>query len=87
MEELVVFVAAYAQVFLLGLNSKLLRDDKTASGFVVSWGITLSQYGFIKAVAHGGLTDMAFLLWAGLGGSIGITMSQWFYRWYDGRFH
>lgn len=83
----IIFWSAYFQVFLLGLNAKLLRDDKIASGFVVSWMITVAQYAFIKAVAHGGLSDLEFVLVAGAGGSIGITTAQYFYRWYDRRFH
>tara|TARA_R110000824_G_scaffold334317_1_gene520913 strand:+ start:310 stop:603 length:294 start_codon:yes stop_codon:yes gene_type:complete len=81
--ELLVLAAAFGQVFFLGLNSKLLRDDKILAGFVLSWLITVTQFAFIWAVAHAGLSPATFILWAGIGGSIGITTSQYFYKWYD----
>jgi len=87
MEAQIVFLAAFCQVFFLGLSSKLMRDDKVWSVFVVSWCITLSQYTFIKAVSHGGLSESTFLFVAGLGGSLGISFSHFFYIWYDRRYH
>ncbi|ATW62351.1 hypothetical protein Delta_p36 [Pseudomonas phage Delta] len=48
LQVLVIFWSAFFQVFLLGLNSKLLRDDKIKAGFVVSWCITLAQFAYIK---------------------------------------
>lgn len=87
LQFLLVFTTAYFQVFLLGLNSKLLRDDKIAAGFVVSWCITLAQFGYIWAVGNTHLSVATFLIVSGLGGSIGITTSQYFYRWYDKVMH
>lgn len=87
LQFLLVFTTAYFQVFLLGLNSKLLRDDKIAAGFVVSWCITLAQFGYIWAVSNTHLSVTTFLLVSGLGGSIGITSAQYFYKWYDRTFH
>lgn len=86
-QALLIFTSAFCQVFLLGLNSKLLRDDKIFAGFVVSWMITLAQFGYIWSVANSHLGVMVFLLISGAGGSSGITASQYFYRWYDARFH
>lgn len=87
LQFLLIFWAAFFQVFLLGLNSKMLRDDKIAAAFVVSWGITLAQTGYIWAVAHSQLSAWLFLVVSGFGGSIGITTSQYFYKWYDRKFH
>lgn len=87
LQAVMVFVSAYFQVFLLGLNSKLLRDDRIAAGFVVSWMITLAQFAYIWAVANSKIETVPFLIISGLGGSIGITSAQYFYRWYDRRFH
>ncbi len=81
------FAAAFSQVFLLGLNSKLLRDDKILAGFVVSWFITVAQFIMVWAVAHSGLSVPMYLVVAGAGGSIGITSAQYFYKWYDAKFH
>lgn len=83
----IVFVSAFFQVFLLGLNSKLLRDDKIVAGFFVSWMITLAQFAYIWAVAHSNISTGVFLIVSGFGGSIGITAAQFFYRWYDSKFH
>ena len=91
MEELahgaLIFTSAFSQVFLLGLNSKMLRDDKIMAGFVVSWFITLAQFSYIWAVANSNITTIPFLVISGLGGSIGITVAQYFYKWYDRKFH
>lgn len=85
--EFMLFWAAFGQVFFLGFNSKLLRDDKIFAGFCVSWMITVTQFGMVWAVAHAGLSVPMYLLIAGAGGSIGITSAQYFYKWYDKKFH
>jgi len=87
LQAVMVFTSAFFQVFLLGLNSKLLRDDKIPAGFVVSWLITLAQFAYIWSVAHSQIDTVPFLLISGLGGSLGITFAQYFYRWYDRKFH
>tara|TARA_R110000851_G_scaffold244874_1_gene397601 strand:- start:73 stop:357 length:285 start_codon:yes stop_codon:yes gene_type:complete len=79
--ELLVFTAAFFSVFLLGLNSKLMRDDKIVAGALVSWFITCSQYAMTWVVVHAELATVTYLLCAGAGGSIGITISQYFYKW------
>jgi hypothetical protein len=78
-----VFTASFFSVFLLGFNSKLLRDDHIALASFVSWLITIAQYGMTWAVFSAGLSAPQYLFWAGLGGSCGITISQYFYRWLD----
>ena len=82
-----VFSAAFGQVFCLGLNSKLLRDNKILAAAIVSWLITLTQFGMVWSVMQAGLPVGEYLLVAGLGGSTGITSAQYFYHWYDRRFH
>ncbi len=83
----IVFGAAFFNVFCLALNSKLLRDDKIFTSFLVSWLITLAQFGTMWSVANAALQPHAYILVAGLGGSIGIVLSQYFYHWYDRRYH
>lgn len=82
---LLVFFAAFFSVFLLGLNSKVLRDDHIILGSLISWGITATQYAMTWAVVHAGLTTGEYLLSAGFGGMIGITLSQYFYKWLDAK--
>ncbi|KAB2412895.1 hypothetical protein F9C29_36960, partial [Enterobacter hormaechei] len=67
LQVLVLFWSALFQVFLLGLNSKLLRDDKIKAGFVVSWCITLAQFAYIKAVASSHLGIGWFIVVSGWG--------------------
>ena len=80
---LLVCAAAFGTVFFLGLNSKMLRDDRIAIAALISWFITISQFAMTWAVVHAGLSPIAYLLWAGVGGSVGITLSQYFYFWLD----
>ena len=82
--EALVFTAAFAQVFLLGLNSKILRDDKILAAAITSWLITISQYGMVWAATNAEFSSEAYILWAGTGGSIVITLARFAYRWYDG---
>lgn len=75
-----VFCSAFASVFLLGLNSKILRDDHIMAGAIVSWFITMSQFGLTWSVVHAGLSALEYILWSGTGGSLGITLAQYFYK-------
>lgn len=86
-QALLVFASAFMQVFLLAFNSKILRDDKILAGFFVSWGITLAQFVYIWSVANAKMSVLAFLAVSGLGGSLGVTSAQYFYKWYDNKFH
>ena len=78
-----VFGASLFSVFLMGLNSKILRDDHILLGSLISWFITIAQYAMTWAVFEAGLSPAEYLLTAGAGGSLGITASQYFYRWLD----
>ena len=74
------FFAAYFTVLLLGLNSKIMRDDRVVAAFVVSWGITLSQTAATYIIAHVNLPIYLYLLWAGWGGSLGIVSAHYLYN-------
>jgi hypothetical protein len=76
-----VFAAAFTSVFMLGLSSKLIRDDKIAASALVSWGITVAQYAMTWAVFEAGLDPAEYILCSGAGGSLGITSLQHFYLW------
>lgn len=83
MMGLLVCAAAFGTVFFLGLNSKMLRDDRTMAAAIISWFITVAQFAMTWAVVHAGLSPTAYILWAGVGGCAGITLSQHFYIWLD----
>tara|TARA_R110002012_G_scaffold196965_3_gene365483 strand:- start:659 stop:925 length:267 start_codon:yes stop_codon:yes gene_type:complete len=78
---LLVFMASFFAVFLLGLNSKILRDDHILLGSIISWFITIAQYAMTWAVFEAGLSPIEYLVTAGAGGSVGITVSQYLYLW------
>lgn len=79
---LAIFMASFFQVFLLGLNSQFVRNQWVGSVFIVSWFISMAQFTYTKIVA---LTDGAEVIYiffaSGLGGSLGIVSSIFFYRW------
>jgi len=75
----ILFVASFAQVFLLGLNSQFVRDQRVMMVFIVSWFISISQYTYTKIVASEN-SDWLFIASA-MGGSLGIVSSIYFYRW------
>lgn len=81
--EALVFSASFAQVYFLGLNSKMLRDDMILAAAITSWLITLSQFFMVWSVTNAGLDSSVYILCAGLGGSMGITVSQYSYRYYE----
>jgi len=83
MMYLLVLLASFFSVFLLGLNSKILRDDHIILGAITSWFITLAQYAMTWAVFEAGLSAGEYLMVAGVGGSTGITLAQYFYKWLD----
>lgn len=83
LQGVMVFVAAFATVMLLGFQSKLMRDDRWGCSFFTSWGITFAQTATTYAIAnnHLGIPLLVFL--SGLGGSIGIVSAHFAYKLYD----
>lgn len=83
---LAVFFAAYATVMLLGLQSKLMRDNNWKLSFFVSWQIMFAQTFTTYAIAHNTLDIGWYLFSSGWGGSLGIVSAHFVYEWYDKRF-
>lgn len=72
---LLLFVATYINVMLLGLQSKNIHRSMYLAAFVTSMSITATNYVFVKfAVDKSGLMFVAV---AGLGGALGIVTSIW----------
>jgi hypothetical protein len=85
MELFFLFLATTGNIFLLGLNSQFVRDQRVALCFFVSWGITASQFTFTRVIA--GATDpVACFVVSGFGGAFGICASIYFYRWFHPRY-
>lgn len=76
-----VWGAAFGNVMLLGVQSKLMRDNNWKASYFTSWMITVAQWVGVYAVAHSLLTSLEYLWWAGHGGSMGIVSAHFFYDW------
>ena len=86
MSFVALFLASFFNVFLLGLNSQFVRDQRVAIVFILSWGISSAQFVFTRVIALTEAPTLAFCS-AGLGGSFGICLSIYFYRWFNPRFN
>lgn len=81
MIELVILaVAGFVSVFLLGLCSQFVRDRRVVLAFLCSWMISIAQFVFTRLAAN---TDepVAALIAAATGSSVGIACSIIFYTW------
>lgn len=76
------FFASFFNVFLLGLSSQIVRDQRVVAAFTISWFISTSQFLYTRYVTATDEPLIAFLS-SGAGGSIGIVASIYFYRWYQ----
>jgi len=79
--QYLVFIASFASVFFMGINSKVIRDNYVFLAAILSWFITVANYGLMWAVLEAGLSPVEYILISGLGGSIGITLAQYAYDW------
>lgn len=82
MEYVLLFFASFFQVFLLGLNSQIVRDRLVALAFFVSWGIWTGQFFFTRITANADEPVIAYFS-GGLGGALGIASSILFYDWFS----
>lgn len=85
MSIVALFFASFFNVFLLGLNSQFVRDQRVMLVFFLSWGISSSQFVFTRVIAVTTNPMLAFFA-AGLGGAFGICSSIYFYKWFNPRF-
>lgn len=84
LQLVLLLIATFGNVFLLGLSSQFVRDQKIAQAFTISWGITWCQFSFARISATTVDADLAMFV-SGWGGSLGIVASILFYRWYQAR--
>lgn len=77
--------AAFGNVMLLGLQSKLMRDNRWVPSFFTSWMITVAQTATMYAAAHSNLTMTEFIIVSGWGGSTGIVSAHFLYQWLEGK--
>ena len=70
------FFASFTVVFLLGLQSKNVNQSRYFAAILTSFGISASNFTFVKYASNGNST--AFWVCAA-GGCLGIAFSIWFY--------
>lgn len=79
---ILLFAASFLSVFLLGLQSQFVRDQRAALCFAISWFVSASQFTYTRITAMTESPELAFIS-SGLGGSVGIVASIYFYRWFS----
>lgn len=73
-----VFIAQFAQIFALVMNSKLMRDDRWVMAMLNSWTISVTQFAFVYIVAQTPDPLITFFVSAS-GASLGCGASHHFY--------
>ena len=74
------FIANFFVVFLLGLQSRNVNEGQYIAAVITSFGISVSQFLFVKYAANG---DIWVFLICAMGGCCGIAFSIWFYKWFS----
>lgn len=76
-EYLLMFVGSFVLVFLLGIQSRNVVAGRYLAAVLTSFGISMSNFIFVKFAATGSY-DVFFVNAAG--GCLGIAGSIWFYK-------
>ena len=74
MEYITVFFGALLTVYMLGINSQLVRDKNCIGAFSLAWFISLSNMLYIKVFVMSDEFMLTYLSSA-LGSGIGIVLS------------
>lgn len=83
-EVMLLGIAAFFNVMLLGLNSQYVRDQRIALVFCMSWMIHTAQFIYVRIIAMTDLVGWAFLI-SGIGSSLGIVTSILIYKYFQKR--
>lgn len=83
-EYLLMFAGSLVLVFLLGVQSRNVVAGRYMAAVMTSFGISVSNFIFVKYAATGSY-DVFFVNAAG--GCLGIAGSIWFYKHILGRRH
>lgn len=84
MELMIIFFGSMSTVFLLGINSQLVRDKNCSGAFVIAWLITLSNMMYTKTFVLSDSFVESYVA-SGTGGSIGIVLSIIFYQYLESK--
>ena len=85
LDHLLLFGATFANVFLLGFQSKNVHRSRYLLAAVTSVGITIAQYFFVKYAANDG--GLEFLMVSGAGGALGIVAAIAIHDWMELKRH
>lgn len=83
-ELIALFFAQFFSVFLLGLNSQIVRDQLIGAAIFLSFNISIAQFTYTRVVAGTDDVMMAFMFSA-FGGAVGIATSIKCYQWIQKR--
>lgn len=78
-DHFLLFSSTFANVFLLGFQSKNVMRSRYKLAAMTSLGITIAQYFFVRYAAHDG--GLMFLTVSGAGGSLGIVCAIAVHDW------
>ena len=70
---IVVFAATFVNVFMLGIQTKVVMASRVIPAFIISLCISASLYVVINAATAGSLTW--YMLSSGVGGALGVSAS------------
>ena len=84
LDYLSMFGASFVAVFLLGIQSKNVNQGRYKAAIVTSFGISVSQFFFVKFASGGRLDTLAV---CAIGGCAGIAFSIWFHQTFIERKH
>jgi hypothetical protein len=76
-DMLLIFLGNFTVVFLLGIQSRNVMAGRYFAAVLVSAGINVSNFIFVKFAASGGGLVLAL---STLGGCCGIASAIWFYQ-------
>lgn len=76
-ETAIIFLGNFCVVFLLGLQSRNVQAGRYLAAVLVSAGINVSNFIFVKYAANGALEVLGV---STLGGCMGIASAIWFYQ-------
>lgn len=84
MDYFLLFVFSFFNIALLGFQSQIVRDQIVAIAFFTTWGLALVQFFSTRFIVS--LDPLPAFLCFGMGSSLGIVFSIFFYRWFTPRF-
>lgn len=78
------FASSFIVVFLMGLQSRNVHASRYVAAVMTSFGISVSQFIFVKYAVNG---SYAVFFTCAAGGCLGIAFSIWFYTQFMERKH